>query len=285
MKNIGIKILNFFRILKKKKKVVSVLRLKGAIGPALGGFSRGAGLSFESIKKDIDKAFAVSGLKAVALVINSSGGSPVQAELIHNYIRRSSKKKEIPVYTFVEDVAASGGYWLACASDEIYASESSIIGSIGVISSGFGLTEAIKKLGIERRVITQGKNKSIYDPFLPVKTEDKNIIEAVQKDIYESFKKLVISRRGAKLAKDHDKLFSGEFWSGKKGLALGLIDGIGSFYEIMEKKYGGEIDYKFIEKEESWLEKKFKWMCVIPSPVNEVGTQLKEQLQIEKFHL
>ena len=285
MKNIGIKILNFFRILKKKKKVVSVLRLKGAIGPALGGFSRGAGLSFESIKKDIDKAFAVSGLKAVALVINSSGGSPVQAELIHNYIRRSSKKKEIPVYTFVEDVAASGGYWLACASDEIYASESSIIGSIGVISSGFGLTEAIKKLGIERRVITQGKNKSIYDPFLPVKTEDKNIIEAVQKDIYESFKKLVISRRGAKLAKDHDKLFSGEFWSGKKGLALGLIDGIGSFYEIMEKKYGGEIDYKFIEKEESWLGKKFKWMCGIPSPVNEVGTQLKEQLQIEKFHL
>jgi signal peptide peptidase SppA len=281
--------INFLRASRKKKKVVAVLRLKGVISPSFGGFSRSPSLSFETVKKDIDKAFAHKGIKAVVLAINSPGGSAVQAELISNYIRSMSQEKSIPVYSFLEDVAASGGYWLACTSDEIYASENSIVGSIGVIAAGFGFTEAIKKLGVERRIITQGKNKSVYDPFLPVKESDKKIVEAVQKDIYESFKRFVLARRGSKLklAKNKEKLFSGEFWSGRVGVELGLIDNIGNFYQVMKQKYGDDVEFKFVEKEESWLGKKLKGMMggsSTPS-VNEIISQVKEQLQLEKFSL
>jgi signal peptide peptidase SppA len=274
---------NLMRIFNKKKRVIAVVRVKGIISPGLGGFSQ-SGLSLEAIKGNIDKAFEYSGLKAVVLAINYPGGSAVQAELIHNYIRNLSQKTKIPTYSFVEDVAASGGYWLACASDEIYASENSIIGSIGVIAAGFGFTKVIKRLGIERRVITQGKNKSIYDPFLPVKETDKKIIEAIQKDVYESFKRLVMSRRGNRLSKDKD-LFTGKFWSGRAALALGLIDGIGNFYEVMEEKYGPNIAYQFVEKGESWLGRKLRGMISGSYSVNEVINQVKEQLQLEKFQL
>ena len=278
----------FLRSLRKKKKIVAVLRLKGVINPGVGGFSRSSNLSFETVKKDIDKAFGYKGVRSVVLAINSPGGSAVQAELIHNYIRSVSQEKKIPVHSFVEDVAASGGYWLACASDEIYASENSIVGSIGVIAAGFGFTEAIKKLGVERRIITQGKNKSVYDPFLPVKESDKKIVESIQKDIYESFKRLVLVRRRNKLAKHKEKLFTGEFWSGKTGVALGLVDGIGDFYQVMNEKYGKGIDYKFVEKEESWFGRKLRGMMgssYNKISVNEVVSQVKEQLQLDKFSL
>ena len=274
---------NFLRSVCKKRKIVAVIRLKGVITPELGSRLKSSGLSFEIIKKNIDQAFDFPGLKAVALIINSPGGSAVQAQLIHDYIRSISKEKNIPTYSFVEDVAASGGYWLACASDEIYASENSIVGSIGVIAAGFGFTAAIKKLGVERRVIAQGKNKSIYDPFLPVKEEDKKIIKSIQKDIYESFKKHVSMRRGRRLAKNKNKLFSGEFWSGKTGLTLGLVDGIGNFHEIMKEKYGQDIEYKFIEKQESWFGKKLLGVVGNSYSVDEIITQIREQLQIEKF--
>jgi signal peptide peptidase SppA len=278
-------VLKFLKGLTKKKKVVSVVRLKGVISPGIGGFSQAPSLSFETMKKDIDKAFAEPGLVAVALSINSPGGAAVQAELIHKYIRALSHQKQVPTYSFVEDVAASGGYWLACTSDEIYASENSIVGSIGVIAAGFGFTKAIQKLGIERRIIVQGKNKSIYDPFLPVKEVDVNIVKSIQKDIYASFMKLVIERRGPKLSKDLDKVFSGQFWSGKTGLSLGLIDGIGSLYEVMEAKYGKNIEYKFIAKEDSWLGRKLRGMFSSSSPVNEIINQVKERMEFEKFFL
>ncbi|NRA74277.1 MAG: S49 family peptidase [Rickettsiales bacterium] len=269
-------------IICKKKQVIAVIRLKGIISSDFGRL-KSSGINFETVKKDVDRAFGLSGIKAVVVLINSPGGSPVQAELIHKYIKNISEEKKIPVYGFIEDVAASGGYWLACISNEIYASENSIIGSIGVIVSGFGFTNAIKKLGIERRIITQGKNKSIYDPFLPVKKADEKIIQSVQKDIYESFKKHVIAHRGNKLGKNKEKLFNGEFWSGKMAVKLGLVDGIGNFYEVMKEKYGKDTEYKFIEKEESWFGRKLKGMVNGSYFIDEVITQIKERVETEKF--
>ncbi len=242
-------------LIKKPSKTVAILNLHGVIGAHNIGL-RKANLSLSSLKKDIDKTFDLSGLKAVVLSINSPGGAPVQAELIAKYIIDKSVEKKIPLYSFVEDIAASGGYWLACCGQEIYASRSSIIGSIGVISSGFGFVNTIKKLGITRRIITQGKNKSIYDPFLPEKDKDKEIIKSVQKDIHDEFKKLVKNSRKNKLKSSEEKLFSGEFWSGSKALELGLIDGIGDIYATMKEKYGKNIEFQTIEKEEGWLKRK-----------------------------
>jgi signal peptide peptidase SppA len=184
--------------IKKPKSKVAVLRLSGVIGSA--GMMK-KGISLDDLNDDIEKAFELSGVKAVALQINSPGGSPVQSELIYKRIRELSDEKKIPVYSFVEDVAASGGYWLACTGDEIYASESSIVGSIGVISAGFGFVDAIKKLGVERRVYTQGENKSILDPFQKEDPKDIDILMNLQKDVHESFKNLVRSRRDGKIKK------------------------------------------------------------------------------------
>merc|ERR1712167_123233 len=186
-----------------------------------------------------------------------AGGSPVQSHLIYSFIRQQAKKNNKQVIVFAEDVAASGGYLIACAGDEIYANSSSIIGSIGVIYSSFGFTELIKKFGIERRVHTAGKNKSTLDPFLEEKSEDIERLKNIQLDLHKDFIKVVEDSRGSKLNKNSGiELFSGEFWSGSKAKELGLVDGIGNADQILREKFGENVEIKKFEKTKGWLSKK-----------------------------
>jgi len=184
----------------------------------------------------------------VALQINSPGGSPVQSKLIFNRIRALAQEKEIPVYSFVEDVAASGGYWLCLAGDEVYADDSSILGSIGVISAGFGFNKAIEKIGVERRVYTAGERKMSLDPFQPEQPDEIVRLKALQQEIHAAFRSLVENRRGDKIAKAGDMLFTGEFWSGTKALDLGLIDGLGDLRSVMREKFGDKVNLKLIKQ-------------------------------------
>lgn len=239
----------------KKQKKIYVLRLSGVIGMSQGGLRRGNGISFDNVRIHIEKAFKDRSTKAVVLQINSPGGSPGQSELIYRYIKSLSANKKIPVYSFIEDVAASGGYWLACAGEEIYALDTSIIGSIGVVSAGFGFVDLMKKIGVERRVITQGDSKMVWDPFSDEKKSDKQIIENIQKDTYQIFQNLVKTSRAQKLNIAEAKLFSGEFWAGITAKKFGLVDGIGDFYTIMKEKYGENVDFVFTEKKESMISK------------------------------
>lgn len=237
-----------------KRPKVSVLRLQGVIGEI--GMKQG--LTLDSLEDDIKKAFDVKGVKAVALVVNSPGGSPVQSELLQNRIRALSVEKKIPVFAFAEDVAASGGYWLICAGEEIYAMNSSIVGSLGVISSGFGFVDAMKKMGVERRVYTQGKNKSLLDPFQKEKPTDVKILTNAQKDCHDAFMDMVKTRRKGKLKKINEAIiFTGEFWSGKRAKELGLVDEIGHVHDVMQKKYGKEVKLIPITKPKSWFKRKF----------------------------
>ena len=224
--------------------VVSVLRLHGVIG-RVGPIGSG-GLTHSGLEKTIEKAFSTKRLKAIALSVNSPGGSPVQSSLIAGHIRALSTEKDIPVYAFVEDVAASGGYWLACAADEIFADENSIIGSIGVISSGFGFVEAIKKIGVERRVHTAGKSKAILDPFQLEKPEEVEKLTSLQNEIHESFKNYVKDRRGEKLESEGEELFEGDIWTGKSAEELGLIDGLGDLRTVMKKRLGEKTKFKLV---------------------------------------
>ena len=237
------------------KPVVAVLRLSGVIGQ-IGNPIR-QGLTAVDLMRSIERAFSLPKLKAVALQVNSPGGSPVQSSLIFKRIRAMAEEKEIPVFAFAEDVAASGGYMLACAADEIYADESSIVGSIGVISSGFGFVELLEKLGVERRVHTEGKNKSMLDPFQKENQQDVKRLKELQGDIYTTFTNIVKSRRGDKLKKPHSKLFTGEFWTGRKSLELGLIDGIGELTSVMQERYGERVKFRPVSEPKSWLKQKF----------------------------
>ena len=206
----------------KPKPRVAVIRLSGVISD--GGAGRST-ISHHRFEKAIAGAFEEYDLKAVLLVINSPGGSPAQSALVGDQIRRLADDNDVPVYAFVEDVAASGGYWLACAADEIYANETSIVGSIGVISSGFGMKELIEKYGVERRVHTSGKNKSFLDPFADEKPADVKRLKDIQWDLHETFIGWVKERRGDKLKGKDADLFDGRFWTGKQAMELGLIDG------------------------------------------------------------
>jgi len=237
----------------KKKKIVAHLKLNGVIGNA-GKFKQG--IDFSNQEKIIKKAFSLKKAVCIAISINSPGGSPVQSHLIYNFIRQEAKKNKKKVIVFAEDVAASGGYLISCAGDEIYANSSSIIGSIGVIYSSFGFTELIKKIGVERRVHTAGKNKSTLDPFLEEKNEDIERLKKIQLDLHKDFIDVVEKSRGSKLNKSEEELFSGEFWSGSKAKVLGLIDGIGNPYEILKEKYGDDVIIKNFEKPKGWLSQK-----------------------------
>ena len=241
--------LSFF----KKKKIIAHIKLNGVIGNA-GKFKQG--IDFSGQEDVIEKAFSLKKAKAVAITINSPGGSPVQSHLIYRFIRSQAKKNKKKVIVFAEDVAASGGYLIACAGDEIYANSSSIIGSIGVIYSSFGFTDLIKKIGVERRVHTAGKNKSTLDPFLVEKKEDIERLKDIQLDLHKDFIDVVEESRGAKLKKESIELFSGEFWSGSKAKNLGLIDGIGNANEVLKEKFGEDIVIKKFEKSKGWLSKK-----------------------------
>jgi signal peptide peptidase SppA len=223
---------------------VAVLRLDGLIG------MRGPrNLSLRRFAAAIERAFALPRLKAVALAINSPGGSPAQSSLLFRRIRQLATEKDVPVIAFTEDVAASGGYWLALAADEIFAEETSLLGSIGVITASFGFAETIRRLGIQRRLYTAGENKSLLDPFL---TEDPGGVErltALQRDMHETFKDMVRARRGARLSGDEATLFSGEVFTGKRALALGLIDGIGDLRGTLRERYGETVRLRAIEPE------------------------------------
>ena len=237
----------------KKKKIVAHIKLNGVIGNA-GKFKQG--IDFSGQEEIIKKAFSLKKAIAIAITINSPGGSPVQSHLIYKFIRAQAKKNKKKVIVFAEDVAASGGYLIACAGDEIYANSSSIIGSIGVIYSSFGFTELIKKIGVERRVHTAGKNKSTLDPFLDEKTEDIERLKTIQLDLHKDFIKVVEESRSSKLNKSEIELFSGEFWSGNKAKELGLVDGIGDANEVLKEKFGEDVVIKKFEKSKGWLSKK-----------------------------
>ena len=238
----------------KKKKIVSHLRLTGIIGN-VGKFKQG--LEYSGQEDLIKKAFSVKKAKAVAISINSPGGSPVQSHLLYKLIREQAKKNKKKVIVFAEDVAASGGYLIACAGDEIYANASSIIGSIGVIYSSFGFKDLIQKIGVQRRVYTAGKNKSTLDPFLDEKEEDINRLKKIQLDLHKEFIEVVEESRGLKLKKGVGiELFSGEFWSGTKAKELGLVDGLGNADQILREKYGDDVEIKKFEKSKGWLSKK-----------------------------
>ena len=233
---------------------IPTLRLSGVIGQA--GLMR-SGLSLNTIDKLIVKLFADKKSPAVVLIINSPGGSPTQSALIAKRIIDLGKIKKKKIISFVEDVAASGGYWLACAADEIYIDQNSIVGSIGVISPGFGFVNLLKKIGIERRVYTSGKSKSFLDPFKPEKKEDIVRLKNIQGQIHENFINYVKSRRGKKINKNNYKeVFSGLFWVGKKGVDLGLADGLGHINEIIEEKFGKKAKIKMIEQKKSFLQRK-----------------------------
>ncbi|MBU2994129.1 S49 family peptidase [Octadecabacter sp. 1_MG-2023] len=223
---------------------VAVIRLQGAIGTS------GRGLSDRGLADVIDKAFR-SKPAAVALEISSPGGSPVQSSLIAARIRRLADEKDIPVVAFVEDVAASGGYWLATAADEIFVDRGSIVGSIGVISAGFGLTGTLDKLGAERRVYTAGKSKSMLDPFQAEKPADVKRLKGLLDDMHDYFKDQVTSRRGRKLA-DQD-LFTGEIWVGAKSIDVGLADKIGHLVPVMKDRFGDKVTFRRFGKKKPFL--------------------------------
>jgi signal peptide peptidase SppA len=224
----------------RKRPVVSVLRLDGAIGPS-GSRLRGGGLSLQSQAARIERAFRPSRLSAVALVVNSPGGSAAQADLIAKRIRALAEEKDVPVIAFAEDVAASGGYWLACAADEIFVTEASIVGSIGVIFAGFGFQDLIGRYGVERRVHTAGDHKGALDPFLPERDDDVDRLKAAQSAIHESFKTYVRSRRGDRLREEAPDLFSGAFWTGAEAVGLGLADGIGDMRGVLRARFGEKV--------------------------------------------
>lgn len=233
-----LKKLNPFR---RRAPVVSVVRLSGVIGNA-GSFRRG--LSLQSVASRLEAAFSGRRVVAVALVINSPGGSPVQSDLIQQRVRDLAREKEKPVFVFCEDVAASGGYWIALAGNEIHANPSSIIGSIGVVSAGFGFEEAIAKLGIERRLYATGAKKGMLDPFQAEDPAHVAHLRDLHGDIFERFQAWVRERRGARLKGDSEELFSGAFWTGTKALELGLIDGLGDLRSVMRERYGDGVRFR-----------------------------------------
>ena len=235
--------------LRNPAPVVGVLRLDGIIG-GLGTFRKG--LTLSKLTDSIERAFKLRRLEAVALAINSPGGSAVQSALIARRIRELADENGIPVFAFAEDVAASGGYWLALAADEIYANESSIIGSIGVVSGGFGFSDLIKRLGIERRLHTAGVKKAILDPFQPEKPSDVSHLKGILSDIHESFEAMVRERRGKRLKGKEKELFSGAFWTGARALELGLIDGLGDMRGVLRGKFGERVKLKEIRGRKSF---------------------------------
>ena len=265
----------------KKKKIVSHIKLSGVIGN-VGKFKQG--IDFSGQEEIISKAFSLKKASCVAITINSPGGSPVQSHLIYNFIRRQAKKNKKKVIVFAEDVAASGGYLIACAGDEIYANSSSIVGSIGVISASFGFQDVIKKIGIQRRVYTAGKNKSTLDPFKEEKDEDIQRIKKLQLELHSDFINLVKKSRGSKL-KDPEKnnTFTGEFWSGAASLKLGLIDGIGNAEQVLREKFGENIVIKKLEKPKGFIARKLS--ASVDNQIDNIANAIEERALWQKFGL
>ena len=232
--------------------IVPVVRLSGVIGIST---PLKPGLTLANVARVLERAFKQKRARAVALVINSPGGSAVQSHLIHGRIRQLAAEHKLPVIAFIEDVGASGGYMIACAADEIVCDPSSILGSIGVVGATFGFEKAIKKLGIERRVYTAGKNKAMLDPFLPENPEDVKRLKAIQLDIHDQFIALVKASRGKKLKGPESALFSGEYWVGSKAVELGLADRLGDIRAVLRERFGDKVVTPVIA-ERGWFSRK-----------------------------
>jgi serine protease SohB len=228
----------------RRRPVVSVLRLAGPIG-AVGPLRRG--LTLAGLATDLERAFSAPRLTCVALAINSPGGSPVQASLIFKRIRALAEEKDVPVMAFAEDVAASAGYWLALAADEIFADESSLVGSIGVVTAGLGFPELLKRWGVERRVYTSGRNKVRLDPLQDEHAEDVAWLKTLQAEMHTRFKALVRERRGSRLKADDSALFEGDVWLSPRALEMGIIDGVGDVRSVMRRRYGDTVRLKLID--------------------------------------
>ncbi len=218
--------------------VVPVVRLSGVIGAVT---PLRPGMSLAGVARVLERAFATRNAKAVALVVNSPGGSPVQSRQIYLRIRQLAAEKKLPVLVFVEDVAASGGYMIACAGDEIFCDPSSILGSIGVVGGSFGFQELIKKIGVERRLYTAGAHKAMLDPFQPENPDDVARVKALQREIHAIFISLVKQSRGGRLKGDEDVLFTGEYWAGETSVSLGLADAIGDLRTTLRARYGDKV--------------------------------------------
>jgi signal peptide peptidase SppA len=218
--------------------VVPVVRLSGVIGAVT---PLRPGMSLAGVARVLERAFATRNAKAVALVVNSPGGSPVQSRQIYLRIRQLAAEKKLPVLVFVEDVAASGGYMIACAGDEIFCDPSSILGSIGVVGGSFGFQELIKKIGVERRLYTAGTHKAMLDPFQPENPDDVARVKALQREIHAIFIALVKQSRGSRLKGEEEVLFTGEYWAGETSVSLGLADGIGDLRSTLRARYGDKV--------------------------------------------
>jgi signal peptide peptidase SppA len=228
---------------RRGRAVVPVVRLSGVIGAVT---PLRQGMTLSGVAKMLERAFSMKNAKAVALLINSPGGSPVQSRQIYLRIRQLAAEKKLPVLVFVEDVAASGGYMIACAGDEIFCDPSSILGSIGVVGGSFGMTELIKKVGIERRLYTAGSHKAMLDPFLPENPDDVERLKSIQREIHAIFIALVKDSRGARLKGAEDELFTGEYWAGETSVSLGLADGIGDLRSTLRARYGEKVQTPLI---------------------------------------
>ncbi len=224
--------------LRRGKVVVPVVRLSGLIGAVT---PLRQGMTLATLARTLERAFAIKNAKAVALLINSPGGSPVQSRQIYLRIRQLAAEKTLPVLVFVEDVAASGGYMIACAGDEIFCDPSSILGSIGVVGGSFGMTELLKKVGVERRLYTAGEHKAMLDPFLPENPDDVARLKSIQREIHAIFIALVKASRGARLKGADDVLFTGEYWAGETSVSLGLADAIGDLRSTLRARYGEKV--------------------------------------------
>jgi len=233
----------------KPARSVAVMRLSGIIAAGARG-----GLNDEKLAPVLERAFRRGKPDAVALVLNSPGGSPVQSSLIGARIRRLAEERNVPVFAFVEDVAASGGYWLAAAADEIWVDESSVVGSIGVISSSFGLNEFISRHGVQRRVHTAGKSKSMLDPFQAEKPADVKRLKVLLEQIHDNFITHVKTRRGDRLQPDAD-LFNGDIWVGARALDVGLADGIGHVVPKMKERYGDKVRFRVYAPKRNFLQR------------------------------
>src|ERR1700675_3588050 len=224
--------------LRRGTAVVPVVRLSGLIGAVT---PLRPGMSLAGVARMLERAFSTKNAKAVALVVNSPGGSPVQSRQIYLRIRQLAAEKQLPVLVFVEDVAASGGYMLACAGDEIFCDPSSILGSIGVVGGSFGFQDLIKKIGVERRLYTAGEHKAMLDPFLPENPEDVARVKALQREIHAIFIALVKQSRGGRLKGADHVLFTGEYWAGETSVSLGLADAIGDLPSPLRARYGDKV--------------------------------------------
>jgi signal peptide peptidase SppA len=218
--------------------VVPVVRLSGLIGAVT---PLRPGMSLAGVARVLERAFSIRNAKAVALLINSPGGSPVQSRQIYLRIRQLATEKKLPVLVFVEDVAASGGYMIACAGDEIFCDPSSILGSIGVVGGSFGMQELIKKIGVERRLYTAGEHKAMLDPFLAENPDDVARLKAIQREIHAIFIELVKQSRGARLKGADEVLFTGEYWAGETSVSLGLADAVGDLRSTLRARYGDKV--------------------------------------------